>query len=394
MPVREPPFHWGSPATGPYFTGRDAEVIFVTRRVRDHINVVLHSPRRFGKSSIIKRAGELVESKGGLFVTTWTSSAASTAELAASLLSDLGSERGLGKKVLDFVSHLSIRPSITLTPDGLPSFSFEVGVSNADSTELLGQVIGHFGDLAKRKVVVLAFDEFQAVVDLDPALPAAFKAFSDANPRISFVFAGSHRHLMEKIFVDEGAPLLRIADPLEVRPIAKDAMTEYLSSRSRDSGIEMTDGAAESIYDIAAPAPNDVQHLALDSFYLAERIIDTEVVDAALTELVERSSGLYTTTFEDLTSIQKRLVRLLAFGPRSQLQSAEVTREIGAANPSGVSRALAALEQRKQPLVARDGGSWRLDDPFFGAWLRSQERNFPSSSGRGRSAPPGEPDRF
>ena len=41
------PFHYGSPVSGAQFVGRAKEVRALESRIRNHINVVLVSPRRY-----------------------------------------------------------------------------------------------------------------------------------------------------------------------------------------------------------------------------------------------------------------------------------------------------------------------------------------------------------
>lgn len=46
------PFFYGHPVTGVSFTGRERELDALVARMRGHINVVVSSPRRYGKTSL------------------------------------------------------------------------------------------------------------------------------------------------------------------------------------------------------------------------------------------------------------------------------------------------------------------------------------------------------
>src|SRR5438552_13411290 len=50
------PFHYGTAVEGARFTGRERELAALVSRMEDGINVVLMSPRRYGKSSLLLKA--------------------------------------------------------------------------------------------------------------------------------------------------------------------------------------------------------------------------------------------------------------------------------------------------------------------------------------------------
>lgn len=371
--AKQPAFHFGSPATGPYFTGRDREVALVARRMRDHINVVVKAPRRYGKTSVLWRAADDVEASGGAIARIAVNQATSTNELTAELLREVARCESSRSRLIEFIGRMRVRPSMTLDGSGRMSFGFEPTVAVADARATLQDVVDRFAALRRDQPVALIFDEFQAVMSIDEALPQVFKAFADAHPNLSLVFCGSDRHLMEEIFIDEGAPLLGMAEVLTLEPLGVDVMAPFLVNRCASTSITMTDSAARRVCELAGPAPNDIQHLAYEAVALADPGIEDRTVDAALGELVSHRANDYAATFEQVTGPQGRLLRLLARGARGQLESKDVVREIDVAGPAGVRRARESLASRSRPLVTQEGSTWRIDDPFFAEWLRATD---------------------
>ena len=53
--MQEPPFRFGQVVSDKYFVGRAAEIASLTVDLRTATNVVLISPRRFGKTSLVLR---------------------------------------------------------------------------------------------------------------------------------------------------------------------------------------------------------------------------------------------------------------------------------------------------------------------------------------------------
>jgi AAA+ ATPase superfamily predicted ATPase len=61
--MMENPFYFGRMVTGNAFTNREKEAKRLVANFRNGINTILISPRRWGKSSLIKKVGETVKSK-------------------------------------------------------------------------------------------------------------------------------------------------------------------------------------------------------------------------------------------------------------------------------------------------------------------------------------------
>ena len=60
--IKKNPFHFGRMVTGNAFTGRNKEIHRLIGNFRNGINTILISPRRWGKSSLVKKVGEMIKS--------------------------------------------------------------------------------------------------------------------------------------------------------------------------------------------------------------------------------------------------------------------------------------------------------------------------------------------
>lgn len=59
MYAPESPFIFGRKAVGDSFTDRENETARLVSNFKNRVNTVLISPRRWGKSSLVKKAGDL-----------------------------------------------------------------------------------------------------------------------------------------------------------------------------------------------------------------------------------------------------------------------------------------------------------------------------------------------
>jgi hypothetical protein len=372
--ARGNPFHYGTPVEGDQFVGRKNEVQAVVNRARDHVSVVLLSPRRYGKTSVLlKSEAELAPANAAIIhvnVLRCRDEAAFAGALAAGAFRMAGGHWHRTRQALpEFLRRLRLRPKVSLDEVGRPEFSFEPGLGGRDVDTVVSDVFRLLAEEASRRPAALVLDEFQAVVDLDVALPAMFKGLVDEHPSVSLVTAGSKQHLMQQLFIDRNAPLFNTAERIALGPIPDDEMIAYLCRRTLAAGRTMTEGTASLVVATAGPVPDDIQHLAYEAFESADK---TEVtcadVESGMATSVGRREHLYSSVYELLAPGQRHVLRELALEPTSSPSSGEFVRRTRLANASSVKRALDALIRAE--LVVDHGGRKQLADPFLAAWLR------------------------
>lgn len=215
---------------------------------------------------------------------------------------------------------------------------------------------------------VLVLDEFQAITRHGRHLPLLLKGLSDTHPGVSMVLAGSQRHLMEELVLDDGAPLYGMAQRLALGPIPEQVWFPFLRQRSADAGRPMTADAAERIVSLAGPVPNDVQHLAFEAFEVAGERIGVAEAELGMARAVEHDSSLYADRASRLSPGQLRVLSALAAHADRPIFTGAFAREVGLAGSQSVKKAVDALAE-DDTLVLADG-RWRVADPFLAAWLR------------------------
>ena len=367
------PFHYGTPVSGAQFTGRIDELRALEARMRDGINVVLASPRRYGKTSLITKAAADVERAGGAVVQVNVLRCRDLPTFASQLLTHAyrakhGGWHRLKHGTADFAKRFRITPGMTFDASGAPKFTFAPTMTAADADAVIADVYALLAELAAKGPAVLVLDEFQAVTDLGEHLPGLLKALADEHPAVSLVVAGSKKHLMERLVIQRDAPLFGMAEHLALDVLPADVMVAFLARRSRAGGKDLPKEVAQLVVDLAGPVPNDVQHLAYEVFDGAGSPVTPEDVRRGLQRAVEHEAGLHADRFEALSPGQRRVLAELAQEPVAQPLSAAFVRAVRLANSSSVRRALEALVE-DELVVVRDGAH-RVADPFFAAWLR------------------------
>jgi len=371
------PFHYGTPAEGDFFTGRHDELDALVSRMINGINVVLLSPRRYGKTSLHRAAQARLARRrpAAAVIEVNVLRASGLSSLAAMLTA--GAYRVPGGRwhrarhaVPEFLRRLRVTPGVTFDAAGTPRFGFDTSLSLPDAEAVLGDVYALLADEAERRPAALVLDEFQAITRHHPSLPDVLKGLADLYPRVSLVLAGSKRHLMEELVIHAQAPLYGMAQRLALGPIPDTVMLDYLRGRAAQGGRPFTEDAIPLLLGLAGPVPNDIQHLAFEAFELAVDAINNVAVTAGMARAVGHEAALFAENLARLSPGQGRVMVALATDRPDEPYGAAFARRTGLASGSSVRKAL-------QPLLVNEDVVERHEklvvaDPFFAAWLRAE----------------------
>src|SRR5256714_12085739 len=168
------PFKYGPIALDDSFTDRDRELAELRTDALNGQDVVIFAPRRFGKTSLVRRVAQELTSRKALVAEINLMFTPTKEKLAGRLAQEIA-EHLLGpvaraKENLRIFSGLRITPTIAVDPvDGSFSFSFAGSHDPADVDATLERLLRLLPEIAadRKRSVVLFFDEFQEVVDID-----------------------------------------------------------------------------------------------------------------------------------------------------------------------------------------------------------------------------------
>lgn len=373
------PFSFGSPVEeAEHFCDRRAELSAITDLMLNGQNVILLSPRRYGKTSLLYRAISVVRRRRGR--TGYASLARCTSRrevaeelLAATMNGPLSALRRSRVRLQEAVRNFSIRPELSIEADGRIGVRFGVGGHGEDWTTVMADVLRllrHAGD--RDHPVSLVVDEFQRVARIRGDVGGQFKALADELRGVSLVLSGSELHMMRALTVGSAAPLHGMGELIHLDVIAEGDMVDYLCRRARFGGKPMLPDVAGRLYRLVDGVPNDVQRLAYSAYAQAQDVLDDGAVKRGLEAILRHQGVEFQERFAGLADApsQQRLLRYLASHPGRALYSKAVLDELEVANANAVRTALNVLDRREQIVERR--GEWRVANPFFREWLRAE----------------------
>ncbi len=375
------PFYYGDLALDEAFTDRESELASLEADLRNGQNVALIAPRRYGKSSLVRRATQELLAEGVLvaevdLMKTPTKERLAAA-LARSIYRDLAKglatkEEGHAKDPLKMFAGLRIAPVITVNPeDASYSFSFTASHVEEDIDATLERLLELPGQLAseQRKRVVIYFDEFQEITAIDPKLPTLMRAVFQEQPEVAHVYAGSKRDMMKRLFSDRNEPFYRSAKVMEIGTIAPDLFKQFVKARFDATDRGIADAVLDDLLSITAGHPYGTQELA---YALWEEVPDgftamATDLEAALKAVLRAENAHFTLLWEKISRAQRLVLQALAAEPgRVQASGYRSAFELPAA--STVQRAIEALV-RDELVSRRPDGAYAIIEPFLGEWV-------------------------
>ncbi len=371
--VNANPFSYGSPVSGEYFDDRVEEVRLLVRRMTTGQNVVLTSPRRVGKTSLLTRAADEARRSGrariGVASLLRCSNRREVAEEVTRAVVEgaLGLMVGTAEQITDRLRRLPrITPS--LEHDGW-TFGLAVGGSSDDFLGDIRRPIELLADSAgDGRPVCLVLDEFQQVAEIDQYLGGFFKTVCDDLPGVSLVFSGSQKHMMDSLFVGPGAALKNAAEPVSLDVIPEPEMVAFVVERMASAGRAIDEDAARLLFNLVRGIPHFVQLLGTAVYDEDVSRSDGAVVRRALVRVLTRQRADLASRYEVLPLVQRRVLLGLARGPVRDLTSRAAVQRFDLGH-SSIARARDAL--REKELIEFDARvGWRVSDPILELWLR------------------------
>ena len=234
--------------------------------------------------------------------------------------------------------------------------------------------------------VAVIIDEFQQLVaEGGEVTEKQLRATVQTHRHVAYVFAGSKTRLLADMTGDPGRAFWKLGERHFLGPVPRADFTAFLRRGFERYGHEATDEAVVRLMDVAEDVPYNIQRLA----YVAwERLrvepgvpLTMRVVDDALTTIVTQEHPAYAQLWMSLTTVQKKVVKAVIVEGGRALTSAEVLRRHGVAAAT-MHKTLTVLDDKG--IIREDESEasrrYRLEDPFFGGWLRHVQEGVPTAS--------------
>ncbi|PKK86283.1 MAG: hypothetical protein CVT48_01750 [Thermoplasmata archaeon HGW-Thermoplasmata-1] len=367
------PFDYQRIARGKSFVNREKELEMLIEAVRHRENILLHSPRRLGKSSLLKKVLDSVKNeKIAIYVDLWECSTES--EIAENIVSGIvnaayGKIEKAAVALREWIT--SARPLLTLEPDG----KIGVKLDSVEKEKTLRESLEMIQKMAEKrgKDVVVVLDECQSISEFrGHRVEKILRSVMQDQDMVSYLLSGSKQHLLEAMVNEKTRPFYKQLRSVTLGPVPIGSFIPFIKESFSDVG-GVTDEAISEIYRFTDGNPQRTQQVChrLYSTAAGGGRVTPESVGKAVMTLCGELDGEFN---DDLDAVknkrQRQILKGLALEPHGKPLSGDFIGKYELGSASSVQIALAELI--KKGILDRNYG---FVDPLFRTWLEFRQRN-------------------
>lgn len=354
-----------------YFCDREKETEVILSALHNGRNITLVSPRRMGKTGLIKNVFYTLQEKEKnakcfyLDIFSTQNLREFVALLGREILGKLDSlSQSTLKTLLSFFK--SCRPVITMDElSGIPSVSLDIVPSKEEET--LKEIFDYLRQSGRE--CYLAIDEFQQIMEYpEKGVEGLLRSYIQFLPNVHFIFSGSKKHLMEYIFFSIKRPFYQSTPKLFLDKISKEVYFSFAHSFFEKEGKELPEEIFDKVYTWVDGHTWYVQYLLNRLFALPEKTLSPELLDSLMMEILQEEEYTYQTYFQLLTFNQIQLLKAIAKeGIVREVNAAAFIKKYDLKAVSNVNTSLRILIDKEFILRQPDG--YIVYNRFMSIWL-------------------------
>ncbi len=368
-------FVYGMSVGGDNFTDRIEETKRIKLDFENGINVILISPRRMGKTSLIKKVISEMDSPEIKVVYMDIYDCRSEYDFynrfAETMMKSTGNQL---EQVMENIKRFLVRvsPKLSFSPEPNSEFSVSLGITPKDYSP--EEILGLPERIAKEQGIriVVCIDEFQQIGEFADSLTVQkrLRGVWQHHQHVSYCFFGSKKHLMENIFQSRRMPFYQFGEMLHLKCIPTEYWVPFICSRFEKYGKEISEEYAARICHTVKNYSSYVQQLAWNVMAETEIEVNEESFTEGFNALLEQNSSLFIQQTEGLTTYQLNFIRLLCNGIHSGFNTQSVVEQYSLGSKSNVDRIKKCLIDRELITIEKEGVF--LADCVFELWFKRE----------------------
>lgn len=368
-------FVYGMSVGGDNFTDRIEETKRIKLDFENGINVILISPRRMGKTSLIKKVISEMDRPEIKVVYMDIYDCRSEYDFynrfAETMMKSTGNQL---EQVMENIKRFLVRvsPKLSFSPEPNSEFSVSLGITPRDYSP--EEILDLPERIAKEQGIriVVCIDEFQQIGEFADSLTVQkrLRGVWQHHQHVSYCFFGSKKHLMENIFQSRRMPFYQFGEMLHLKCIPTEYWVPFICSRFEKYGKKISEEYAARICHTVKNYSSYVQQLAWNVMAETEIEVNEESFTEGFNALLEQNSSLFIQQTEGLTTYQLNFIRLLCNGIHSGFNTQSVVEQYSLGSKSNVDRIKKCLIDRELITIEKEGVF--LVDCVFELWFKRE----------------------
>ena len=373
----ESPFQFGTLATKENFIDRNEDRAMLKQLLTSHINVMLISPRRWGKSSLVKRSMEELASERKDIKVCFID--------AFSIGSEAEFYRTFASKVIECASTKfekwaedaknllnGVIPQLVIKDQVTDFMAFDIKFKPEEKDKL--SILQLPETLAKQKGIriIVCIDEFQQLSNLAEYkdMEGKMRSVWQQQELTTYCMYGSKRHMMMDIFNNSNNPFYRFGQVVFLDKITKDNWMPFIIEGFRKTNKHISENYASKICDIVECHSWYLQQLSFFIWNQTEKDVTAEEFSYGVKQLININTPMFQSDINKLTPAQLELLRAIAAG-ETKFSSAEVNSKYNLGNPNTLAKNKRSLQEQDIIEKTKDN-TFHFVDPIFKLWIEKE----------------------
>lgn len=367
------PFQYGTLATKENFVDRVEDRAQLKSFLTSHINVMLISPRRWGKSSLVKVAMEELQNEDKdirvCFIDAF--SIGSEAEFYRTFASQViaCASTKLEKRIQDAKKFLTgVVPQVVIKDDVTNFMAFDVKFVPQEQDKMDILRLPETLAVAKNIKIIVCIDEFQQLANLPgyKNMEGKMRSAWQQQQHVTYCLYGSKRHMMMDIFNNANSPFYRFGQMLFLDKIAKSEWTPFIQESFEKTGKHISETFACQVCDTVECHSWYLQQLCYFIWNATTEEVTEQTFQYGLRQLINTNSPMFLSDTESLAPSQIEMLRAIKDGVQ-QLSSVEAKNTYALGNPNTISKNKKVLKEKD--IIEERKGKLVFVDPVYRLWF-------------------------
>lgn len=366
-------FIFGRPVEGEFFTDREAETARLCANFNGGVNTFLLSPRRWGKTSLVKKVMGLVQTEGLKVVFVDVFKCKTPIEFSEAVASAVLSQTA--SRAEEFIENAKaflgrINFGVNLSSDPMSSLDIKLGLTD-DKTDISNALQMPQKIAQKKNIrIVVCIDEFQQVGEYVDSLAfqRELRTVWQHQQDVTYCLFGSKKHMMESLFDTPDKPFYKFGDIIYLRTISLNYWVKFVQGKFSGMGKTISEEQVQRICETVGYHSSYVQQLCWYVLLHSSDVVTAEDIEAAVDELIVQNTALFESWTEDLPAYQMRYLAAVADGVHDGFSRSEIISRYRLGSSANVVALKKALLDKN--LIHVDDKKIYLSDPILGMWLK------------------------
>lgn len=366
------PFVYGDLAEKENFIDRVDDRRQLKNFLGNGINVTLVSPRRWGKSSLVKATmAEMVNENDDVRVCFIDAFRINSEKefynaFASAVINGVASSFD---KCVDVVKGYlqSFNASFKLKGS---FFEVDLNLAHKENSPSIEEVLNLPEKLAQQRGlhIIVCIDEFQKLADFPEwsRMEGMLRSVWQHQQNVNYCLYGSKRHMMMNIFTNSNKPFYRFGQTLYLGKIESHYWVEYIVRTFKETGRSISTEMAQKICTTMENHSWYVQQLSFFIWAATDDSVTEEIFCRQLRAVIDTNTPVFEIELDNMVPSQIAMLRAIADG-QQHLNAIDVVNEYNLGGPQTITR-------NKKTLIEKDIVEKRNDklvfvDPLFRLWF-------------------------